>query len=236
MRCIDELEPALPLLACTTPNSAASIYYVSEELRAALPALPRNSLLVRPAVWSAASQNCPDAIEYAPAIFQIPSVRNMYDFLEEAKSVSRPPAGMIQQGASSFEYAGALWHEWAFIVEMPYWDDPRVSDLSESTLTRRDAVIESAHRIMATCDWLSEQMDQAAPHLRLDTPLRRAAIDSNTIVKRWSAGRIHWVESAPEADDPATVAELFSNQVSWASYAQRAVPCGYVPLNRICRR
>ena len=216
MRCIDELQPRF-LFSLHNAEFGGVFYYINEEFPSLYP------LFHEIPTWfdlhlEHGEPEMPFAIEYAPAIFQMPSVRDMYDFLEE--QTGQDPVSLIQQGGSSMEYSERYGTK-ALVVEMPYWDDPRVSDLSESTLTRRDAVIESAHRIMATCDWLSEQMDQAAPHLRLDTPLRRAAIDSNTIVKRWSAGRIHWVESAPEADDPATVAELFSNQVSWASYAQR---------------
>ena len=46
---------------------------------------------------------------------------------------------LMQQGSSSFEYAERYGTK-ALIVEMPYWDDPRVSDLSNSTVTRREAI------------------------------------------------------------------------------------------------
>ena len=127
---------------------------------------------------------------------------------------------LMQQGSSSFEYAERYGTK-ALIVEMPYWDDPRVSDLSNSTVTRREAINIGAQRNFATSEWLASQWEMTAPHLKLDTPLHRAAKDSSTSSKRWAEGRLYWVENSPVADEPATVAELFSNQVSLASFEQR---------------
>lgn len=216
MRCIDELQPQF-LFSLHNAEFGGVFYYINEESPFLYP------LFHEIPTWfdlhlEHGEPEMPFAIEYAPAIFQMPSVRDMYDFLEQ--QTGQDPVSMIQHGGSSMEYS-QRYDTKSLIVEMPYWDDQRVSDLSKTNLTRREAVIDSAHRIMATSDWLSEQMEKIAPHLELDTPIHRAAIDSNAIIKRWSAGRIHWIENAREADDPATVAELFSNQVSWAGYAQR---------------
>ena len=216
MRCIDELQPCF-LFSLHNAEFGGVFFYINEATPTLYP------LYQEIPTWfdlhlEHGEPEMPFAIEYAPAIFQMPSVRDMYDFLEQ--QTGQDPVSMIQHGGTSMEYSERFGTK-ALIVEMPYWDDPRVSDQSETSLTRREAVIESAQSIMATSAWLIEQMEMATPYFKLDTPIHRAAIDSNAIVKRWSAGRIHWVENAPEADDLATVAELFSNQVTWASYAQR---------------
>ncbi len=216
MRCIDELEPHF-LYSLHNAEFGGVYYYVSEECA------PLYPLYHEIPSWfdlqlERGEPELPDAIEYAPAIFQIPSVRNMYDFLE--KQIGADPAGMIQQGASSFEYAGRFGTN-GLIVEMPYWDDPRVSDLSESSVTRREAILEGAQRQIAASDWLAAQWEATAAQLQLDTPLHRAAHDSSSMMRRWAGGRMYWVENAPEAAKPATVAELFSSQVSLASFEQR---------------
>ena len=216
MRCIDELQPRF-LFSLHNAEFGGVFYYVSEACA------PLYSLFHEIPTWfdlqlEHGEPEVPFAIEYAPAIFQMPSMRDMYDFLEQ--QTGQDPASMMQQGASSMENAERYGTR-ALIVEMPYWDDPRVSDLSQTSQTRREAVLAGARRTMATTEWLSAEMERCAPHLQLDTAMLRAARDSNDIIKRFAFGRSHWVETAPEADEPATVAEVFSNQVAWAGYEQR---------------
>ncbi len=216
MRCIDELQPHF-LYSLHNAEFGGVYYYISEGCEAVYP------LFQELPSWfdlqlDLGEPEMPYAVEYSQAIYKLPTVGASYDFLEEQSGTD--PASMMQQGSSSFEYAERYGTK-ALIVEMPYWDDPRVSDLSNSTVTRREAINEGAQRNFATSEWLASQWEMTAPHLKLDTPLHRAAKDSSTSSKRWAEGRLYWVENSPVADEPATVAELFSNQVSLASFEQR---------------
>ena len=216
MRCIDELQPRF-MYSLHNAEFGGVYYYVSPGCNPVFP------LFQEIPSWfelqlDLGEPEMPYAVEYAPAIFQLPSVNDAYDFLE--KQSGTDPASIMQQGGSSFGYAERYGTK-ALIVEMPYWDDPRVSDLSNSTVTRREAIYEGAQRSFATSEWLAAQWEATSPYLKLDTPLHRAAEDSSTSAKRWAEGRLYWVENAPVADDLATVAELFSNQVSLASFEQR---------------
>lgn len=216
MSCIDELKPRF-LYSLHNAEFGGVYYYISEGAEDIFP------LYQELPSWfelqlELGEPEMPYAVEYAPAIYKLPTVQDAYDFLE--KQSDADPATMIQQGSSSFGYAEKYGTK-SLIVEMPYWDDPRVSDLSASHQTRREAISEGVERSFATSEWLQNQWETAAPHLKLDTPLHRAAQDSSITSRRWAQGRLYWVENAPEADQPATVAELFSNLVSLASFEQR---------------
>ena len=217
MRCIDELQPRF-LYSLHNAEFGGVYYYTSEA------SAPLYSLLQKIPDWfdmqlELGEPEMPYALEFASAIYQTPSVRDMYDFL--AKQSDADPATLIEQGASSFDYSDRYGTK-TLVVEMPYWDDPRVCDLSESSVTRREAILEGANKSMAGADWLAEQWQAVGPQLQLDTPLHRAAKDSTATMKRWSQGRVYWVENSPDAEKAATVAELFSNQVSMASFDQRS--------------
>ncbi|MCY4010384.1 MAG: M14 family zinc carboxypeptidase [Anaerolineaceae bacterium] len=216
MRCIDELQPRF-LYSLHNAEFGGVYYYISEGAEDIFP------LYQELPSWfdlqlELGEPEMPYAVEFAPAIYKLPTVQDAYDFLEEQSDAD--PASLMQQGSSSFGYAEKYGTK-ALIVEMPYWDDPRVSDLSASHVTRREAIREGAERSFATSEWLQNQWETAAPHLKLDTPLHRAAQDSSITARRWAQGRLYWVENSSVADEAATVAELFSNQVSLASFEQR---------------
>lgn len=216
MRCIDELQPRF-LYSLHNAEFGGVYYYISEGAEDIYP------LYQEIPSWfdlqlELGEPEMPYAVEFAPAIYKLPTVQAAYDFLEQQTAAD--PASLMEQGSSSFGYAEKYGTK-SLIVEMPYWDDPRVSDLSLSNVTRREAISEGAQRSFATSDWLASQWEATVPYMKLDTVLHRAAKDSSTSSKRWAQGRLYWVENSPEGEKQATIAELFSNQVSLASFEQR---------------
>ena len=158
MRCIDELQPHF-LYSLHNAEFGGVYYYISEGCEAVYP------LFQELPSWfdlqlDLGEPEMPYAVEYSQAIYKLPTVGASYDFLEEQSGTD--PASMMQQGSSSFEYAERYGTK-ALIVEMPYWDDPRVSDLSNSTVTRREAINEGAQRNFATSEWLASQWEMTAP-------------------------------------------------------------------------
>lgn len=75
------------------------------------------------------------------AVYMMVSVKDYYDFLE---SQGLNPAEVIRHGGSSYDYARELNPSVVELVtEVPYLYDPRIEDVSESDIIRRDAVLES---------------------------------------------------------------------------------------------
>ncbi|MEM4044144.1 MAG: hypothetical protein QXU60_07040, partial [Sulfolobales archaeon] len=75
------------------------------------------------------------------AVYMMVSVKDYYDFLE---SQGLNPVEVIRHGGSSYDYARELNPSVVELVtEVPYLYDPRIEDVSESDIIRRDAVLES---------------------------------------------------------------------------------------------
>lgn len=144
---------------------------------------------------------------YAPAIYHMLSSTDMYDHLERHGA---PDPSALGFKASSAQYA-EKYGSFFLIVEMPYFDEPRVNDPSPTDIRRRDAILQSLDMKMALDNWILEQMQSVQGALRLDTPVRRALDEFITNFAKYQAVDRKWALEAEETDRPATQAELFSN-------------------------
>jgi hypothetical protein len=94
---------------------------------------------------------------------------------------------------------------------MPYYDDPRSNDRSETTTSRRDAILGGITLRREQISVLRQQYDSVARELRSRSPFQSTI--ETTI--REGAERIdahqRWTTESEETARPATVAECFSN-------------------------
>lgn len=154
----------------------------------------------------------PFAKEFAPAVFQMLTVQDDYDYTEAYTNAD--PVASHPYGTSSGDYAsrhGAK-DAFVFVCELPYFYEKRIDDLSPSSHTRLDAVTESC-RYKAKHH--QDLMDMAAPvHRLLDMPDNhfKTAFD-----ERMASGQgdldaqLRWAQSVPEFREKATVAQEFDN-------------------------
>ncbi|HLI51310.1 MAG TPA: hypothetical protein VKU87_05905, partial [Thermomicrobiaceae bacterium] len=145
--------------------------------------------------------------ELAPAIFRMPTSREGYDYVEANGGDPAANAG----GTSSADYA-SKYDTFTLVIEMPYFDDPRVNDRSLTETSRRAAILSGIELQEQVTGMLRTHMDAVAADLRGDSPFEktvRATID--TYGKMLGIQR-QWAESSPETDRPATVAEVFSGE------------------------
>lgn len=154
----------------------------------------------------------PFAKEFAPAVFQMLTVQDDYDYTEAY--TDDDPVLSHPYGTSSGDYAqshGAK-DAFVFVCELPYFFERRIDDLSLSSRTRRDTIAES-------CRYKSKHrqdlMDIAQPVLKLlDMPDNhfKTAFD-----ERMASGQgdleaqLRWADSVPEFRERATVAQEFDN-------------------------
>jgi len=145
---------------------------------------------------------------HAPAIYRMLTSIDMYDHLERHGVAD--PGAVIGFKASSAQYAerhGSFF----LIVEMPYFDEPRVNDQSPTTTIRRAAILEAMDIAIEHDDWIRGRHAAVASVLRLDTPVRRALEDFLVMSAGFREADREWVMGAEETNRPATQAELFSN-------------------------
>jgi hypothetical protein len=152
---------------------------------------------------------------YAPAIYGMISARDSYDHLEQNGIAD--PAAVMQSGASSAEYS-EKYGSYFLVVEMPYFDDPRVNDQSPTTTRRRDAILASLDGQDEFDRWIDENLAEARALLQRETPITRAVNAFLSMGREYRQAERQWAQTAPETDRPASQAEVFSNMLGSRFY------------------
>ena len=213
MRVIDETQPAL-LYSLHNAGFGGVYYYLSGECP------PLYDTFHQIPEWFGLALDLGEpemsfAAPYAPAIYRMLSSTDMYDHLER-NGIADPAAAMGFM-ASSAQYA-ERYGSFFLIVEMPYFDEPRVNDLSLTSTLRRDAILQALDMAAADDAWIREQYASFESALRLDTPVRRALEDFLAMSAGFREADRQWVMNDESTNRPATQAELFSNLYSSRFY------------------
>lgn len=206
MRVIDETKPEL-LYSLHNAGFGGVYYYVSDEC----PPLYETFHQIPEWFDLALDLGEPElsfAEPFAPAIFRMLTSKDMYDHLERHGVAD--PSAVIGFKASSAQYA-ERYGSFFLIVEMPYFDEPRVNDQSITSTIRRDAILQAMDIAIEHDAWIREQHSAVESALRLDTPVRRALQDFLAMSAGFREADKQWVITAEETNRPATRAELFSN-------------------------
>ncbi|QPC84937.1 hypothetical protein G4Y79_11380 [Phototrophicus methaneseepsis] len=148
------------------------------------------------------------AVQLAPAIYKMLTVREGYDYM--AENGIEDPAKEITSGGSSAEYS-EKYGSHVLVVELPYYDDPRVNDQTETDMLRRDAILQGLDDQDAFDKWVEDQLDTTESELSQETLISRAVF---AFIKRGKTSREasrQWAKTAEETNRPATQAEVFSN-------------------------
>jgi hypothetical protein len=155
------------------------------------------------------------AEEFAPAIFRMLSVGEIYDHLE--KNGVADPASVLKSGCSSEEYARP--HDtFTLVVEMPYYDDPRVNDLTPTDTIRRAAILKKLDWVDESDAWLEAEWEKVSDAVLPETPIRRAFDHFLSVGKESRKAERQWALSTEDTNRPATQAELFSNTMGTRFY------------------
>lgn len=154
---------------------------------------------------------------FAPAIYGMITVKDSYDYLEQ--NGIPDPASKMQAGASSAEYA-EKYGSFFLVVEMPYYDDPRVNDMSLTDRLRRDVILEGLDVAAEFDSWIIAQLERTKADLKIETPFHRAVNAFIEIGKTYRDAGREWAMTSEETNRPANQAELFSNLLVSRFYDQ----------------
>lgn len=157
-----------------------------------------------------------NAVTLAPAVYQWLSVQDSYDHLEQ--NGVEDPASVINSGGSSDGYARPH-GTFTLIVEMPYYDDPRVNDQSLTDIPRRTAMLERIDEAEAFDAITVDQLAQVQPYLTLKSSVRDGAEVFLAMMPKWREAERAWVMNTENTLRPATQAERFSSQIGSRFYA-----------------
>ena len=94
---------------------------------------------------------------------------------------------------------------------MPYYEDPRVNDLSPSTTTRREAILQSLDMSDEFDDWTNALIAETKDAWQIETPFHRAVTAFMKSGKTYRDATRQWAQASEETNRPASEAEVFSN-------------------------
>lgn len=215
MKVIDEIKPTL-LYSLHNAGFGGVYYYISHR------AEPLYQIYQEIPSWYDLALDLGEpevnyAELFAPAIYGMISSKSTYDYLEQ--NGIPDPASKMQAGASSAEYA-EKYGSFFLVVEMPYYDDPRVNDMSLTDRLRRDVIIEGLDLADEFDSWISAQLDRTKADLQIETPFHRAVNAFIEIGKTHRDAGREWAKTSEETNRPANQAELFSNLLVSRFYDQ----------------
>ncbi len=153
----------------------------------------------------------PFMTEYAPAVFQVPTAADIYDYY--GKHSDQDPATLFHAGTSSFDYASRTGKAFGLVCELPYFYNARVDDRTPTSRTRRDCILEALGRDRGYCAYLQEQYDRVQPHLTIPSPFRETLEDYLEHFPGALDADENWAKTDPDLARPATVAEAFDTLV-----------------------
>ncbi len=213
MRVIDEVKPDL-LYSLHNAGFGGVYYYTSDRCA------PLYDLFHQIPEWfelalDLGEPEVPFAESFAPAVYRIIDMRDFYEYLVQNGAPN--PEAVIQSGTSSADYA-SKYGTFFLVVEMPYYDDPRVNDQSLTDTLRRDAILKGLDLQDEFDDWTYAQLELVRPDLTLETPISRAVNAFLSSGKSYRDAERQWAATAEDTNRPATNAEVFSNLMSKPFY------------------
>jgi hypothetical protein len=211
MRVIDELQPKL-MVSLHNSGFGGVYYYLSAAesgLYERLQAIPSWEDLP----LNLGEPESPAMEQLAPAVFLMPSVGQMYDFME---AHGADPV-QVFSGGSSNDYAGR-YDTFTLVIETPYFDNPRVNDLSATDVPRQEAIKTGLEHRRRIVNEVGAHFDAVQGELRGASPFQRSVRQVLATMPQLVAAEAAWAEQAAETARPATAAELFDNTVTSRFY------------------
>jgi len=150
----------------------------------------------------------PYCVAFAPAIYQNLGITQEYDYLEQYGV--KNPEEQIKCGTCSADYALELCNSFTLLTELPYFYDKRINDMSESDITRKDAVLESLNFSEEADEFIRSTLNSTIKYMGEKNPFK-LALEAFTNNKESNEATRKMVNENPDYNRAATVAEKFDN-------------------------
>ncbi len=146
--------------------------------------------------------------EIDPAIYKALGIRQNYDYLE--KYGIDNPADSIRVGTNSADYSEESYNTFTLLTELPYFYDKRINDLSESDISRKEAVLKKIKFSEKADQFIKDSLKKTAEYMKEDNPFR-LALEAFTKTEDNNKATRKMVNENPDFVKKATVAEKFDN-------------------------
>lgn len=160
-----------------------------------------------------------DMEAFDDAIYRLPTFTDQYDSATDDEDVELDE---VLFGGNAYDYASQVNDEVVeFIVELPYFSEPRIQDRTELNRTREDVIREGIQSQQPLLEAMQNTVDSVDEHLP-DTSMAREAAGVASFFEDEYESKLEWAESTSETNEPATIAqqvdERFLRQYSLLTY------------------
>ncbi|HEY4600318.1 MAG TPA: M14 family zinc carboxypeptidase [Cerasibacillus sp.] len=152
----------------------------------------------------------PAVEEFSPSIYRMLGIEEEYDYLERFTDVN--PAEHIDCGTSSNGYASQYNDCVTILTELPYFFDKKIEDLSESDMTRREAILKNIEFSVKHYTAMDQLLEQIRPYLTKGNPFPLLVEQMIENSQSSAQAKKKWSEQE-EFARKATVSEVFDNLV-----------------------
>ncbi|WP_461811232.1 M14 family zinc carboxypeptidase [Faecalimonas sp.] len=207
MSLIDEIKPAF-IYSLHNAGFGGVYWYISKELPELYNSMYDAAKKMNVPL-NLGEPETPYCIPFAPAIYQSLGSEQEYDYIEKYSPEGTDLSNAFHVGTCSESYARQHYGSFTLLTELPYFFDKRIMDLSEGTMSRRDAVLENLKANDESNQYILETMDISKKYFSPMNPFK-LALESFTESSDSEATR-NMVNTNPDFAKMATIAEEFDN-------------------------
>ena len=206
---INAFEIAKPRMVYSLHNAGFGgvYYYISHDVKDAYAdfhAIPEKLGLA----LSLGESEMPWAKEFAPAVFRSGSIKDAYDYYEQYSD--RSPAEIIQGGGSSGDYLREMrlpQDPLLLITELPYFQCPKISDLTPTDRSRKDVILEGVQQAKESTLAIKAILERIKNNMTLNTRCYRAVTAFSEQLLDGLESKEAWARNADNMNEAATVAQ-----------------------------
>ena len=207
MKLLEEIKPRF-LYSLHNSAFGGAFWYISEPKPALLDQLPL-AAEHQQIPLSLGEPEMPCCTVYSKAIFEFPGMPMMYDFYESM--TGQDPVSMLNNGASSVDFAKLQGPCFGLVCEMPYFMSPHAMDLTPTDISRRDAVVQSCEIIEKLYAQMKPLTDALCPLLPERDSYRLALEERMAVYEPSLLANKNFALQNAEYEQPATFAQKFDN-------------------------
>ncbi|WP_053362317.1 M14 family zinc carboxypeptidase [Bacillus sp. FJAT-27251] len=206
MSLMEEIKPDF-VYSLHNAGFGGAYWYISRDLPELYEDL-RNSAVRQEIPLNLGEPEEPFITKFSSAVFKTMSIGQAYDFMEQF--TGETPT--IHNGTSSSDYATRVSPDCVtLLTELPYFFDSRIEDMSESEMSRKEAILQSVEISQAHFTLLDQLLGEVRSFITDGNPFVKLVDEVVQHVLGGSEAKISWAESNPEFEQPAKVAEVFDN-------------------------
>jgi hypothetical protein len=208
MELIEEKKPEF-MFSLHNAGFGGVYYYITEDSPDLYPIFEKLPSLVNLPL-SLGEPEAPYLEAMAPAVYKLSSISQEYDYIEQ--NSEEDPANIITAGTCSDEYADKIAGTFTLVCEMPYYYDPRIEDLSDSDMTRKEARLKNVKRSMETNTTLKNIFDDIDKDIiAKDSPFYSAVSHNLKMMLPYLKVEENEINTNKELERTAKVSEVFDN-------------------------